>query len=195
MAEARDDWRAAVTPAIDPEKVLFLDETWARTNMTPARGYAPKGERLPEAVPFRRWATLTFVGALGAGGLVARRVLDGAVNGARFLAYVREVLVPCLTPGVTVVMDNLRSHKVAGVREAIEGAGCRLRYLPPYSPDLNPIEMAFSKLKGLLRKAAERTAEGLRAVIERLAGEVTPEDAQAYIRHAGYTATPDRSLL
>ena len=195
MAEARGEWRGEVTPALDPAEVLFLDETWARTNMSPARGYAPEGERLVEAVPFRRWATLTFVGALGAGGLVARRVLDGPVNGAKFLAYVREVLVPALRPGVTVVLDNLRSHKVAGVREAVEGAGCRLRYLPPYSPDLNPIGMAFSKLKGLLRRAAERTAEGLRAAIERLAGEVTPEDAQAYIRHAGYTATPDRSLL
>ena len=195
MAAARDDWRDAVTPALDPERVLFLDETWARTNMTPARGYAPEGERLAEAVPFRRWATLTFVGALGAGGLVARRVLDGPVNGARFLAYVREVLVPALTPGVTVVLDNLRSHKVAGVREAVEGAGCRLRYLPPYSPDLNPIEMAFSKLKGLLRRAAERTAEGLREAIGRLADAITPEDCRAYIRHAGYTATPARSVL
>jgi len=195
VAAARGDWHDTVTPSVDPEKVLFLDETGARTNMTPTRGYAPKGERLPEAVPFRRWATLTFVGALGAAGLLARRVLDGPVSGAKFLAYVREVLVPCLVPGVTVVMDNLRSHKVAGVREAIEGAGCRLLYLPPYSPDLNPIEMAFSKLKGLLRRAAERTAEGLREAIERLAGAVTPEDARNYIRHAGYTATPPRSVL
>ena len=195
MAAAREEWHDAVTPALDPAEVVFLDETWARTNMTPTRGYAPKGERLVEAVPFRRWATLTLVAALGAAGLLAPRVLDGPVNGARFLAYVREVLVPCLRPGATVVMDNLRSHKVAGVREAVEGAGCRLLYLPPYSPDLNPIEMAFSKLKGLLRAAAERTAEGLRAALERLTGSVTPEDARNYIRHAGYTATPDRSPL
>ena len=162
---------------------------FARTSSPSSASRPPSGGRSG------RRATPTFVGALGAAGLVARRVLDGPVNGLRFLAYVREVLVPCLTPGVAVVTDNLRSHKVAGVREAIEGAGGRLVYLPPYSPDLNPIEMAFSKLKGLLRRAAERTAEGLRAALERLAGAVTPEDARAYIRHAGYTATPDRSVL
>ena len=194
VVEARRLWPEKVA-GVDPKDLVFLDETGANTAMQRTHGYAPEGQRVVASAPLGGWKAVTFVGALTACGLVAPWALEGAMNGEWFLAYVEQILVPALRPGMVVVMDNLPSHKVDGVREAIEGAKCRLEYLPPYSPDLNPIEMAFSKLKGLLRRAAERTAEGLRAAIERLAGAVTPQDAQAYIRHAGYTATPDRSLL
>lgn len=176
-------------PRLDPDRVVFLDETWAKTNMARTRGYAPRGERLVEAVPHGHWQATTFVGALRADGFIAPVVIDGAVNGDLFLAYVRQHLAPALRPGDVVVMDNLGSHKVAGVRQAIEAVGCRLLYLPPYSPDLNPIENAFSKLKGLLRKAAERTVEGLWAAIGRLLDQFGPAECRRYLRHCGYDAT------
>ena len=190
MAARRADWAARVMPALDPARVVFVDETWAKTNMARTHGYAPKGERLVDAVPFGHWQTTTFVGAMRADGFVAPLVVDGAVNGELFRAWVRQHLCPALRPGDTVVMDNLGSHKVAGVRAAVEAAGCRLLYLPPYSPDLNPIEMAFSKLKGLLRKAAERTVDGLWRVIGESLDRFTPGECRNYIRHAGYNATP-----
>ena len=177
-------------PALDPSKVVFIDETGANTKMTRTHGYAPKGERLVEAVPHGHWHTTTFVGALRADGFIAPLVLDGAVNADVFVAHVEKVLVPELRAGDVVVLDNLASHKVAGVRTAIEGAGCRVLYLPAYSPDLNPIENAFSKLKGLLRKAAERTVEGLRAAIGRLIDLFRPDECRNYFRHCGYAATP-----
>jgi transposase len=177
-------------PGLDPQRLVFLDETWAKTNMTSAYGYAPRGERLVDAAPYGHWHTTTFVGALRADGMIAPMVLDGALNGAAFLAYVEQVLVPELRPGDVVIMDNLGSHVVAGVRKAIEGAEARLLYLPPYSPDLNPIENAFSKLKNLLRRAAERTVEGLWAAIGRLLDRFDPSECRNYFRHCGYTATP-----
>lgn len=179
-----------MTPGLDPARLVFLDETWAKTNVARTHGYAPRGGRLVEAVPHGHWLTTTLIGAVRADGFVAPRVIDGAVTGDRFRAYVEEVLVPALRPGDVVVMDNLGSHTVAGVRAAVERAGCRLEYLPPYSPDLNPIEMAFSKLKRLLRKAAERTVGGLRAAIGRLVGEFGPDECRNYFRHCGYVATP-----
>ncbi|MBX9582687.1 MAG: IS630 family transposase, partial [Gemmataceae bacterium] len=160
IARRRAAWRAGVTPGLDPARLVFLDETWAATNMARTHGYAPRGERVAAPVPHGHWHTTTFVGALTAGGFVAPLVVDGAVNGPLFRAYVEQHLAPALRPGDVVVMDNLGSHKVAGVEAAIERAGGRLLYLPPYSPDLNPIELAFSKLKRLLRSAAERTVEG-----------------------------------
>jgi transposase len=178
-----------VIPRIDPERVVFIDETWAKTNMTRTHGYAPKGERLIDAAPHGHWHTTTFVGALRADGMVAPLVIDGAINGELFRAYVEQVLVPELRPGDVVVLDNLGSHKVAGVRRAIERAGCQLLFLPPYSPDLNPIENAFSKLKRLLRRAAERTVDGLWSAIGRLLDDFQPTECRNYLRHCGYAAT------
>jgi transposase len=183
-------WRAEVMPGLDPERLVFVDETGAKTDMARSHGYAPAGQRLVDAVPYGRWHTTTFVAALRADGLGAPMAVDGAVNGELFLAYVRQVLVPELRPGDVVVMDNLGSHQVAGVREAIAGAGCRLLYLPPYSPDLNPIEQAFAKLKGLLRKAAERTTDGLWAALGRLLDRFSPTECRNYLEHCGYAATP-----
>ncbi len=154
--------------------------------MSPSRGRAPKGERLICAVPHGHWHTTTFLCGLRTTGLVAPLVLDGAINGAVFLAYVEQFLAPTLSPGDVVVLDNLSSHKVAGVREAIEARGATLLYLPPYSPDLNPIELAFSKLKGLLRDAAERTVEALWQTIGRLLGQFSPTECSNYIRHCGF---------
>lgn len=190
MRARRDRWRAEVMPGLGPARLVFIDETWAKTNMARTHGYAPKGERLVEAVPHGHWHTTTFVGALTARGFVAPMVVDGAINGGLFRAYVEKALVPDLRPGDVVVLDNLGSHTVAGVREAVERAGCRLLFLPPYSPDLNPIENAFSKLEGLLRKAAERTVEGLWAAIGRLLDRFAPDECRNYFRHCGYAATP-----
>jgi transposase len=148
-------------PTLDPARLVFIDETWAKTNMARTRGYAPRGDRLVDAAPHGHWHTTTFLGALTVRGFIAPMVVDGAVNGAVFRAYVEQVLVPELRPGDVVVMDNLGSHTVAGVRRAIEAVGCRLLFLPPYSPDLNPIEQFFSKLKAFLRKVAARSIDSL----------------------------------
>jgi transposase len=193
VAERRAAWRAEVVPGLDPRKLVFVDETWAKTNMTRTHGYAPRGQRLIDAAPHGHWHTTTFVGALTARGFIAPLVIDGAVNGELFLAYVERVLVPELRRGDVVVMDNLGSHTAAGVRRAVEGAGCRLLFLPPYSPDLNPIENAFSKLKRLLRSAAERTVEGLWAAIGRLLDRFSPAECRNYFRHCGYTKPARRT--
>ncbi len=168
---------------------MFIDETWASTNMARLRGRAPRGERLRAAIPHGHWKTTTFVAGLRLCGLVAPMVLDGPINRDAFMAYVRQVLVPELSPGDIVVMDNLSSHKGPAVREAIEAAGAKLLYLPPYSPDFNPIENAFAKLKALLRGAAERTVEGLWATIGSLINRFTPEECTNYFAAAGYDAT------
>ena len=165
---------------------MFLDETWATTTISPTRGRAPRGERLVCAVPHGHWHTTTVLCGLRTTGLVAPLVLDGAINGAAFLAYVEQFLVPTLTLGDVVVLDNLSSHKVSGVREAIEASGATLLYLPPYSPDLNPIELAFSKLKRLLRDASERSVEALWQTIGRLLERFTPTECANYIRHCGF---------
>ena len=167
---------------IEPERLVFIDETWTKTNMATLRGWAPRGARLTAKVPHGHWKTTTFIGALTADGLTAPVVIDGAVNGAIFLAWVEQVLVPALTPGKIVVMDNLSSHKIEGVRAAIEATGAELRYLPPYSPDLNPIEQAFAKLKALLRKIAARSVEALWTAV----GQFAPGECANYLRHSGY---------
>lgn len=154
--------------------------------MTRLRGRAPRGKRLVAAVPHGHWRTSTFIGALRCAGLVAPGVFDGAINGASFLAYVEQVLAPTLKQGDIVIMDNLRSHKVAGVREAIEAAGATLMFIPPHSPDLNPIEMASAKLKALLRSKAIRTVEALWAALGSLSGCFTPEECANFFRHDGY---------
>ena len=165
---------------------MFLDETWATTALSPVRGWAPKGERLVCTVPHGHWHTTTFLCGLRTTGLVAPLVLDGAMNGPAFLAYTQQFLVPTLRPGDIVVLDNLSSHKVAGVREAIEQAGAAVLHLPPYSPDLNPIELAFSKLKRLLRDAQARTMEALWQTIGRLLERFSPAECANYIRHCGF---------
>jgi transposase len=154
--------------------------------MTRRYGRAPRGQRLVAAVPHGHWKTTTFIGALTADGLTAPIVIDGAVNGEIFLAWVEQVLVPTLTPGKIVVMDNLSSHKIEGVRAAIEATGAELRYLPPYSPDLNPIEQVFAKLKALLRKIAARSVEALWTAVGQLVGQFAPDECANYIRHSGY---------
>jgi transposase len=142
---------------LDPTRIVFIDETAANTKMARLYGRAPRGERCRAPVPHGHWKTTTFTAGLRHDGIAAPMVLDGPMNGEAFLAYVEQALVPELRPGDIVIMDNLPAHKVHGVRQAIEAVGASLRYLPPYSPDFNPIEMAFAKLKALLRAAAART--------------------------------------
>ena len=154
--------------------------------MTRLYGRAPRGKRLVDAVPHGHWKTSTFIGALRCDAVTAAGVFDGAINGELFLAYVEQILVPTLRPGDVVIMDNLRSHKVAGVREAIEAAGASLLFIPPYSPDLNPIELAFAKLKALLRARAIRTVDALWKALGGLVGCFTPEECANYLRHNGY---------
>ena len=156
--------------------------------MARTHGRAPRGERLRSAIPHGHWKTTTFVAALRTSGMVAPMVLDGPINGIAFQAYVDQVLVPELEPGDIVVMDNLGSHKGAGIRAAIEAAGASLLYLPPYSPDFNPIESAFAKLKAMLRKAAERTVDGLWNAIGRIIDTVTAKECTNYFAAAGYDA-------
>jgi transposase len=165
---------------------VFIDETWASTNMARTHGRAPRGQRLRAAIPHGHWKTTTFVAGLRSSGMVAPMVLDGPINSVAFQAYVDQVLVPELRPGDIVVMDNLGSHKGAGVREAIEAAGASLLYLPPYNPDFNPIENAFAKLKAMLRKAAERTVDGLWNAIGRIIDTFTPDECANYFAAAGY---------
>ncbi|WP_235720846.1 IS630 family transposase, partial [Magnetospirillum molischianum] len=160
----RHEW-FDLQPELDPERLVFIDETGASTKMARLRGRAPRGERCRAPVPHGHWKTTTFVGGLRLSGMTAPMILDGAMNGQAFLAYVEQVLAPTLTRGDIVVMDNLPAHKLAGVRAAIEAVGAQVMYLPPYSPDFNPIEMAFSKLKAFLKKVAARTKEGLWAAI------------------------------
>jgi transposase len=185
IAEARRAW-TELQPKLDPSRLVFLDETWTTTAMARTHGRAPRGERLVCAAPYGHWNTTTFLCGLRTSGLVAPLVLDGAINGAAFLAYIEQFLAPMLTPGDIVVLDNLNSHKVNGVRQTIEACGATLLYLPPYSPDLNPIELAFSKLKRLLRDAAERSVEALWQTIGRLLSRFTPPECANYIRHCGF---------
>jgi transposase len=175
-------------PDLDPDRLVFIDETWASTNMARTHGRAPRGERLRAAIPHGHWSTTTFVAGLRNTGMVAPMVLDGPINGSLFQDYVEQVLVPELHPGDIVVMDNLGSHKGAGVRAAIEAAGANLLYLPPYSPDFNPIELAFAKLKAALRTAAERSLDGLWAAIGRIIDTFTPAECTNYFAATGYDA-------
>ena len=165
---------------------MFVDETWAKTNMTRTHGRALRGQRLVAAVPQARWTTMTFLAALRADGITAPCVFDGPINGCLFLAWVEQFLIPTLRSGDIVVLDNLGSHKGAAVRRAIRGAGAHLLFLPPYSPDLNPIEMMFAKLKTLLRKADERSIAAVWHRIGSLLQEFTPTECANYVRHAGY---------
>lgn len=155
--------------------------------MTRARGRSPKGERCQAAVPGSHWKTTTFIAGLRVGALTAPMVLDGAMDQAAFLVYVREILCPTLHPGDIVIADNLNSHKTDAVRHAIEAVGATILYLPPYSPDFNPIEMVFAKLKALLKKAAHRTVDALWNEIGTLLPTFSPTECANYFQHAGYS--------
>ena len=171
---------------LDPDRLVFIDETWASTNMARTRGRAPRGERLRASIPHGHWKTTTFVAGLRNSGMVAPMVLDGPINGLAFQAYVDQVLVPDLRPGDVVIMDNLGSHKRPSIRAAIEAAGASLLYLPPYSPDFNPIENAFAKLKAMLRRAAEPTIDGLWSAIGKIIDSFNPTECANYFAAAGY---------
>lgn len=173
-------------PKLNPAKLVFIDETFTKTNMLRLRGRSKRGERLIDKTPHGHWKTSTFIAALRHDRLTAPFVIDGPVNGSLFLEYVRQVLVPTLRDGDIVAMDNLGSHKVPGVREAIEAAGARVMYLPAYSPDLNPIEMVFAKIKSILRQMAIRTVEELWEALGSIVDCVTAAECQNFLRHAGY---------
>ncbi|WP_253603407.1 MULTISPECIES: IS630 family transposase [unclassified Bradyrhizobium] len=177
----------AEQPKLRAPRLIFIDETAVTTKMVRHYGRSPRGERLVSGVPHGHWKTLTLVAALRIDGLTAPYVIDGAMDGPSFLAYVEQVLAPTLRKGDIVFMDNLRTHKIVGVREAIEAVGARVRYLPAYSPDLNPIEQAFSRLKAALRKGATRTVQALLKLIGKLVKSFAPQMCANYSRHAGYT--------
>jgi transposase len=186
----RDIWAACV-PGVDVEKLVFLDESGVNTAMFRRYGRCRQGERLVDAAPAAHWQSNTLLAAVRLGdGVVAPMVLDGPVTGESFAGYVRQSLVPELRPGDIVVMDNLPAHKGVAVAEAVEGAGCRLVYLPPYSPDLNPIEPMWSKVKSVVRKAAARTFEALVDTVRDALISVTSQDCEGYFEHCGYDATP-----
>jgi transposase len=178
-------WRAA-QPDLDAARLVFIDETGASTKMARLYGRSRRGSRCVAAIPHGHWKTTTFVGGLRRTGITAPMVLDGPMDGPAFLAYVEQVLAPTLTPGDVVVLDNLPAHKQAAVRAAIEVTGAGLRFLPPYSPDLNPIEMAFSKLKALLKKVAARTVPDLWRAIAEALPHLTPDECRNYFTDAGY---------
>ncbi len=188
MARKRERWKR-YQARLDPRRLVFIDETWAKTNMTRTHGRCAKGQRLVAKVPHGHWKTLTFLAALRCDAITAPFVLDGPINGDWFLAYVEQVLVPTLKPGDVVVMDNLGSHKGKAVRRAIRQAGAHLLFLPPYSPDLNPIEQVFAKLKTLLRKAAERTVEATWRRIGKLLDHFSADECANYLVNSGYAAT------
>jgi transposase len=171
------------------EKLVFIDETWTTTNMTRRYGRAPRGKRCIGSAPHGHWKTTTFVGALRRRRLTAPMVTDEPMDGEMFLSYVRKFLCPTLRPGDIVILDNLSSHKVTGVEEAITAVGTTVLYLPPYSPDLNPIEKFFSKLKSLLRKAAKRSIDELWKEIGRLLDSVTQSECENFIASCGYVYT------
>ena len=187
MARRRERWRRHQA-RIDPTRLVFIDETWAKTNMAPLRGWGARGVRLTAKVPHGHWKTLTFVAALRSDRIDAPCVFDGPINGASFAAYVEQILVPTLKPGDIVVLDNLGSHKGKPARAAIRAAGAKMIFLPPYSPDLNPIEQVFAKLKHLMRKAARRTVEDAWRRIGEILPAFKPDECARYLTNAGYAS-------
>jgi len=183
----RRRWRSWQTE-LDPRRLVFIDETWIKTNMAPLRGWGPKGKRLLSFAPHGHWRTLTFLGALRCDRLTAPCVFDGPINGQCFRAYVEQQLVPVLKPGDIVVMDNLGSHKAAAIRHMIQAAGARLWYLPPYSPDLNPIEQTFAKIKHWMRLAQRRTTDDTWRHIGSLVPTILPAECANYFANAGYAS-------
>ena len=174
---------------IEAERLVFIDETWTKTNMAPLRGWAPQGVRLVAKVPHGHWKTTTFLAALRHDRIDAPWVVDGPIDGDSFCTYVEKVLVPVLRLGDIVILDNLGSHKSKTVRMLIRAAGAKLIFLPKYSPDLNPIEQVFSKLKHLLRKAAARTVDDLCSAIGQELKSFSPQECANYLTNAGYAQT------
>ena len=188
VSRRRAQWRKS-QGRIDPTRLVFIDETWAKTNMTRTHGWAARGRRLVDKTPHGHWNTTTFLAALRHDRIDAPCLFDGPNNGELFLAYVERLLVPTLAPGDVVILDNLGSHKSKAVRKAIRAVGARLIFLPKYSPDLNPIEQVFAKLKTLLRKAAARTVDAISAAIGQLLRRFTPQECANYFKNAGYAST------
>lgn len=171
---------------LDPRRLVFIDETWIKTNMAPQRGWAMTGRRLRGFAPHGHWNTMTFLAALRCDQLTAPCVFDGSINGECFRAYIDQVLVPTLKPGDIVIMDNLGSHKSNAVRQAINDAGARLWFLPPYSPDLNPIEQTFAKVKHWMRMAQKRTREDVWPQVGKLIRTINADECSNYLVNAGY---------
>ncbi len=188
MAEARERWKQS-QGSLDPRRLVFIDETGTSTNMARLRGRCRRGQRLRGRVPHGHWKTITFVAGLRWNGITAPLVTDEPMNGEIFRAYVEQSLAPTLSPGDIVIADNLPAHKVAGVQEAIAARRANFILLPPYSPDLNPIEQLFAKLKALLRKTAARSVEALWRTIGNLLSAFTPQECANYLTHAGYAST------
>jgi transposase len=174
---------------IAPQRLVFIDETWTKTNMAPLRGWAPYGMRLAAKVPHGHWKTTTFLAALRHDRIDAPWLYDGPIDGESFQTYVEKVLLPTLKQGDIVIMDNLGSHKRKAVRRLIRSVGAKLLFLPKYSPDLNPIEQVFAKLKHLLRKAAARTVEAVCVVISKILAAFTPKECTNYFKNSGYALT------
>jgi len=187
VARRRGQWKK-YQARIDPTRLVFIDETWAKTNMTRTRGWGWRGKRLVAKVPHGHWKTMTFVAALRCDRITAPYVFRGPINGRGFTAYVEQALVPTLSPGDIVVMDNLGSHKGEAVRNAIRKAGAKLFFLPPYSPDLNPIEQVFAKLKALLRKADARTVDTTSDAIADILEAFPPAECANYLINSGYAS-------
>ena len=185
ISRHRKRWRT-YQGLIDPRRLVFIDETWTKTNMTRLRGWAPRGQRLVDKVPHGKWKTATFLAALRNDRIDAPCLFDGPINGERFHAYVEQFLVPTLKPGDVVILDNLGSHKGKAVRKAIREVGARLVFLPKYSPDLNPIEQVFAKFKTLLRKAGARTYEAISDACGKILAQYPPAECAAYLKNAGY---------
>jgi len=187
VARKRHRWQS-FAGRLDPERLVFIDETWIKTNMAPLHGWGPKGKRLNGYAPYGHWRTLTFVAALRCDELTAPCVFDGPINGVCFRAYVDQQLVPVLKPGDIVIMDNLGSHKSKQVRDTIRAAKARLWFLPPYSPDLNPIEQTFAKIKHWMRQAQRRTIEETWRQVGQITKTVRPEECTNYFANAGYAS-------
>jgi transposase len=188
VARRRAQW-TKYQRQIEPERLVFIDETWTKTNMAPLRGWGPRGSRLVAQVPHGHWETTTFLAALRHDRIEAPWLLDGPIDGESFAIYVERVLCPTLRPGDIVVMDNLGSHKGGRVRRLIRATGAKLFFLPKYSPDLNPIEQLFAKLKHFLRKAAARTREAVCSAIGEILGSFTAQECAAYFENSGYAQT------
>ena len=188
VARRRARWKA-YQGRIDTSRLVFIDETWVKTNMAPLRGWGPRGRRLKAYAPHGHWKTLTFIAALRHDRIDAPWVIDGPINGELFRFYIEKVLAPTLSRGDIVILDNLGSHKGKAARAAVRAKGAHLLFLPPYSPDLNPIEQVFSKLKTLLKKAAERTVEATWKRIGTLLDCFKPDECARYVANAGYAST------
>jgi transposase len=187
IARRRRRWRTWQAH-LDPRRLVFIDETWIKTNMAPLRGWGTKGDRLRGFAPHGHWRTLTFLGALRCDRFAAPCVFDGPINGEYFRAYVEQQLVPILKPGDIVIMDNLGSHKSSAIRQMIRAAGARLWYLPPYSPDLNPIEQTFAKIKHWMRIGQKRTVEDTWRHLGSLVETIEPGECDNYFANAGYAS-------